>query len=99
MVSGDTETPLMHAVEKEDYYITKYLLENGADPKVWLFDEGFNHLEEYSDPFTERGKNLRDAICKKLNFASLDFQSLEGVIKAIGIEPCKLCTYGWNGKE
>jgi len=62
-------------------------------------EEGFKHLEEYSNPFSERGKNLRDAICKKLNFASLDFQSLEGVIKAIGIEPCKLCTYCWNGKE
>ena len=40
-----------------------------------------------------------DAICEKLGFASLEFQSLEGVIEAIGIEPCKLCTYCWNGKE
>ena len=62
-------------------------------------DEGFKYLEEYSDPFTERGKNLRTAICEKLNFASLEFQSLEGIIKAIGLEPCKLCTYCWNGKE
>ena len=62
-------------------------------------EEGFNHLEEYSDSSTERGKNLRKTICDKLNFASLEFQSLEGVIKSIGIEPCKLCTYCWNGKE
>lgn len=62
-------------------------------------EEGFKYLEEYSDPFTERGKNLRTAICKKLNFASLEFQSLEGIIEAIGLEPCKLCTYCWNGKE
>ena len=62
-------------------------------------EEGFKHLEEYSDPFTERGKNLRKAIAEKLNFASLEFQSLEGIIKAIGLEPCKLCTYCWNGKE
>ncbi len=62
-------------------------------------EEGFKHLEEYSDPFTERGKNLRKSIAEKLNFASLEFQSLEGVIKAIGLEPCKLCTYCWNGKE
>ena len=39
------------------------------------------------------------AICDKFKFASLGFQSLEGVINAIGIEPCKLCTYCWNGKE
>ena len=62
-------------------------------------EEGFKYIEEYSDSSTKRGKNLRDAICKKLNFASLEFQSLEGVIKAIGLEPCKLCTYCWNGKE
>ena len=62
-------------------------------------EDGFKYLEEYSDASTERGKSLRRTICEKLNFASLEFQSLEGVIKAIGIEPCKLCTYCWNGKE
>lgn len=62
-------------------------------------EEGFNHIEEYSDAKTERGKKLRKTICKKFKFASLEFQSLEGIIKAIGIEPCKLCTYCWNGKE
>ncbi len=62
-------------------------------------EEGFNHIDEYVDGSTERGKAFRDAICKKMNFNSLDYQSLEGMIKAIGIEPCKLCTYCWNGKE
>ncbi len=62
-------------------------------------EEGLNHLEEYSDGSTERGKALRRAICEKMHFASLDFQSLQGILDAIGIEPCKLCTYCWNGKE
>lgn len=62
-------------------------------------EEGFKHIEEYSDGATERGKSLRKAICEKLHFASLEFQSLEGVIKAIGIGPENLCTYCWNGKE
>jgi len=62
-------------------------------------EEGFNHLEEYCDGNTERGKKMRTAIGEKLGLTSLDFQSLEGVIKAIGLEPCKLCTYCWNGKE
>ena len=61
--------------------------------------EGFQHLEEYSRSDTERGQNLRRAICEKFNFSSLEFQSLEGVIESIGIAPCKLCTYCWNGKE
>ena len=62
-------------------------------------DEGFKHLDEYSDSSTERGQKLRKTICEKLNFASLEFQSIDGIIEAIGIEPCKLCTYCWNGKE
>ncbi|MBE7087559.1 MAG: amidophosphoribosyltransferase [Clostridiales bacterium] len=62
-------------------------------------EEGFNHLDEYSDGKTERGKKLRNAISKKFKFESLDFQSLEGVIKAIGLPKCKLCTYCWDGKE
>ena len=61
-------------------------------------EEGFSHLEEYSDSTTERGKKLRASICEKLHFDSVEFQTLDGVIKAIGIEPCKLCTYCWNGK-
>ena len=62
-------------------------------------EEGFNYIGEYSDSSTERGKKFRKAICDKLGFASLEFQSLEGIIKAIGIDSSKLCTYCWSGKE
>lgn len=62
-------------------------------------EEGFNHLEEYSDSSTERGRKMRDAICKSLHFSSLEFQSLDGIIEAIGMDKCKLCTYCWDGKE
>ena len=62
-------------------------------------EEGFKHIEEYSDSSTERGKKLRETIAKELHLASIDFQSLEGVLESIGIDPCKLCTYCWNGKE
>ena len=62
-------------------------------------EEGLKHLNEYSDASTERGQKLRKAIAENLNFASIDFQSLDGLIEAIGIDPCKLCTYCWTGKE
>ena len=61
-------------------------------------EEGLNHLDEYMDGNTERGKKMRQAICQKLHFASLEYQSLEGIYEAIGLEPCKVCTYCWNGK-
>jgi amidophosphoribosyltransferase len=62
-------------------------------------EEGLKHIEEYSNHKTTRGKNLREALSKKFNFASLEFQTLDGAIEAIGIDKCKLCTYCWNGKE
>ena len=62
-------------------------------------EEGFKYIDEYSNGETERGKKLRKSICDKLGFASLEFQSLEGIIKAIGLPECDLCTYCWNGKE
>ncbi len=62
-------------------------------------EEGFKYINEYSDRTTERGRRLRDKICEKLHLASLEFQSIEGVISAIGLPACKLCTYCWDGKE
>lgn len=62
-------------------------------------EEGLNHIDEYRDADSARGKAMRKAICDKFGFDSLEFQSLDEMIKAIGIEPCKLCTYCWNGKE
>jgi amidophosphoribosyltransferase len=61
-------------------------------------ETGFEHIDEYSDGSTERGRALRETLSKKLNFASLDFQTLDGIIEAIGIDREKLCTYCWNGK-
>ena len=62
-------------------------------------DEGMKYLEEYSDPDTERGKKLRQTISNKLHFASLEFQTLEGLLEAIGLPADKVCTYCWTGKE
>jgi len=61
-------------------------------------EEGLEHLDEYADGATERGRRMREAICEKFHFASLEFQSLEGVVRAIGLPECELCTYCWNGK-
>ena len=90
-------------------YSCKYLNFSRANSEMELLarrvivdlegEAGFDYLEEYSDSSTERGRNLRRAISDRFGFSSLEFQSLEGIVKAIGIDECKLCTYCWNGKE
>lgn len=56
-------------------------------------------LQEYSNPDSEKYKGMVEDIRKKLNFTSLQYNRLDDMIDAIGISPCKLCTYCWNGKE
>ena len=62
-------------------------------------EEGQKHIDEYSDGDTERGRAMRKEIAKKLNFSSLEYQSVAGAIEAIGIDPECICTYCWTGKE
>ena len=62
-------------------------------------DEGQEHLDEYADCSSERGQCLLKTICEDLGFNSLRYQSLEGLLEAIGIDKGKICTYCWTGKE
>ena len=62
-------------------------------------DEGQKHLDEYADARTERGQCLLHRICETLGFDSLGYQSLDGLLEAIGLDRDKVCTYCWTGKE
>ena len=62
-------------------------------------EEGEKHIAEYADGTTERGKCLLRSICEDMGFDSLAFQSLDGMLDAIGIDRKKICTYCWTGEE
>ncbi|MCI9241245.1 amidophosphoribosyltransferase [Oscillibacter sp.] len=62
-------------------------------------DAGQEHLAEYADASTERGRCMLQTICKEMGFDSLGYQSLDGLLEAIGIDRDKICTYCWTGKE
>ena len=62
-------------------------------------NENEDHLDEYIDSSTERGKCLVKTICEDMGFDSLSYQSLDGMLESIGIDPGKICTYCWNGQE
>ncbi|MEG1560623.1 MAG: amidophosphoribosyltransferase [Clostridia bacterium] len=56
-------------------------------------------LQDYANPDSENYKNMVHDICKELNFTSLNYHRLDDMIKSVGVDPCKLCTYCWNGQE
>lgn len=62
-------------------------------------EEGVKYLHEYADATTDRGQALLDEICNDLKFDSLGYQSIDGLLDAIGIDPESVCTYCWTGKE
>ena len=62
-------------------------------------DKGFRYLEEYCDARSGRYEKMVEGIRRRMRMTSLRFQTLEGMLAAIGIDPDLVCTYCWNGKE
>lgn len=70
--------------------------------RVILEKEGMDaekFLEEYSDPNSERYAYMLEQIRKQQNFTSLRYHRLDDLIASIGLKPCELCTYCFDGKE
>lgn len=57
------------------------------------------NIEKYADPESTEYQSMVGAICKQQNFTSLRYHRLDDLIKSVGIDKCKLCTYCWDGKE
>ena len=55
-------------------------------------------LEEYSNPCTCRYAQMIEDIRKQQNFTTLRYHRLDDLLTSIGIEPCKVCTYCFDGK-
>lgn len=56
-------------------------------------------LDEYSNPCSCKYAQMIEDIRKQQNFTTLRFHRLDDLLESIGIEPCKVCTYCFNGKE
>ena len=56
-------------------------------------------LDEYADPCTCKYEQMIEDIRKQQNFTSLRYHRLDDLLASICIEPCKVCTYCFNGKE
>lgn len=55
-------------------------------------------LSDYADPDSTNYSEMVEEIRKRLNFTTLRYHRLDDLTESIGLEPCKLCTYCWNGK-
>ena len=56
-------------------------------------------LADYANPDSANYKEMLEEIRRELNFTTLKYHRLDDLKASIDIEPCKLCTYCWSGKE
>lgn len=56
-------------------------------------------LADYADPDSRNYREMVEVVRKHLGFTSLRYHRLDDLVEAIGISPCKLCTYCWSGKK
>ncbi len=56
-------------------------------------------LADYANPDSDNYQAMLEGIRKELNFTSLKYHRLDDLVTSIGVDPCKLCTYCWSGRE
>ena len=93
--------PIMYGCKYLNFSRSKSEMELLARKKIQELegDEGQTHLAEYADASTKRGQCMLKAICEEMGFDSLGYQSIDGLLEAIGLDRDKICTYCWTGEE
>lgn len=56
-------------------------------------------IDSYQDPKSEKYKKMVEAIRQIIGATTLEFQTLEGLIKAIDLPQEKICTHCWTGHD
>lgn len=56
-------------------------------------------LDEYANPCSCKYAEMVEEVRRRQNFTTLRYHRLDDLIESIGLKPCKLCTYCFDGKE
>ena len=93
--------PIMHGCKYLNFSSSKSEMELLTRKTIQNLEGniGQQHLDEYADATTERGQCLLKSICEEMGFDSLGYQTLDGLLEAIGLDRDKVCTYCWTGHE
>lgn len=56
-------------------------------------------LDEYANPCSCKYAQMLEDIARIQNFTTLRYHRLDDLLQSIGLDPCKVCTYCFDGKE
>ncbi len=92
--------PLVNSCKFLNFSRSKSVLDLAARKAVKeLEGDGDKHIDQYSQPESDKYKAMIDRIEKGLRLTTLKYQRLGDLVSAIGLPKEKLCTYCWDGVE
>ncbi len=104
--SGATEVhmriacpPLLFPCEFLNFSQSRTPLELAGRKAVFQLEGDTADLREYSDPDSEKYKNMVAKIAETLDLDTLMYQRLDDLVVAIGLPKKKLCTHCWDGSS
>jgi len=89
--------PLLFPCEFLNFSQSRTPLELAGRKAIFQLEGDTGDFREYSDPDTDKYKNMVAKIAETLNLDSLIYQRLDDLVEAIGLPKEKLCTHCWDG--
>ena len=90
--------PLLYSCEFLNFSLSKTALELAGRKvikEITGVDEPEN-LDEYARPGTDEYRAMTEMIRKKIGFTSLQYQTVDDLVAAIGLPKEKICTHCWD---
>jgi len=89
--------PLLYPCEFLNFSQSRSPLELAGRKAIFQLEGDTQDLSEYSDPDSEKHREMVDKIAETLGLDSLVYQRIDDLIEAIGLPKEKLCTHCWDG--
>jgi amidophosphoribosyltransferase len=91
--------PLLYPCEFLNFSQSRTPLELAGRKALVRINGDEKDLKEYSDPDSEKYRQMVEKIAETLDLDSLVYQRLDDLVEAIGLPKEKLCTHCWDGSS
>ena len=91
--------PLLYPCEFLNFTQSRTPMELAGRRAIKELNGEESELKEYSDPDSEKYRNMVAKIAGSLALDSLIYQRLDDLVEAIGLPKKKLCTHCWDGSS
>jgi amidophosphoribosyltransferase len=91
--------PLLYPCDFLNFSQSRSPLELAGRKAISQLEGEGRNLKEYSDPDSDKHKEMVAKVAENLDLDSLMYQRLDDLVEAIGLPKEKLCTHCWDGSS